>query len=198
MDQPQQASELEELLAEALAAIRAPKRRLFAEVYPSCSTGREAALKAGYAPKAADQTASALIRNAKVQRAVMIGVKLRSLGNQVDAEYVLRELVALDQVNLLDFLEVSESGKGWRINLAKVSREQAKALSEITVSTDGDVKIKLLSRHKNLELIGKHTKIQAWLDKLDIETSGSIDVVGRLREARQRTQAARKAEKGGE
>ncbi|MCC6766160.1 MAG: terminase small subunit [Deltaproteobacteria bacterium] len=56
------------------------RQRLFVQFYLETMNGGEAARRAGYSPKAAYQTASLLLRNAKVRAAVDAGMHERAMG----------------------------------------------------------------------------------------------------------------------
>lgn len=99
----------------------------------------------------------------------------RSERTAIDADYVLKRLVQIDEMDVLDILEdsgsvkvISEWPKSWRTLVSGLD------VSEI-MSGDSIVclkKIKWPDKVKNLELIGKHVNIQAFKDK--IEHSGLI------------------------
>jgi phage terminase small subunit len=87
----------------------------------------------------------------------------------VTAEQVIRELALLGFSNMLDFLDNGD-GDQPHIDLSKLTRDQAAALSEVTskryLEGKGDdavpvveTKIKLSDKRGALELLGKHLGI---------------------------------------
>lgn len=97
---------------------------------------------------------------------------------KIDASYVLRRLVEIDQMDLLDimsedassFLPLSEWPKVWRQYLSAID------FSELWTGLGDDreiagvlKKIKWPDKTKNLELLGKHVEVQAFKDKVEVE-----------------------------
>jgi phage terminase small subunit len=130
--------------------------------------GTQAAIRAGYSPKTAEQQASRLLR--KVQVKAEIDRRLGKLQQKLEitAERVLEELAKMGFSNMLDYVQVH--GPDALIDLSTLTREQAAAIQEITVDEylegSGDeartvkrTRIKLASKRENLELLGKHLKL---------------------------------------
>lgn len=96
----------------------------------------------------------------------------------INADYVLRRLVEIDQMDVLDILTddggmrpISEWPKCWRTTLS--------GLDISTQIVNGDAltienilkKIKWPDKVKNLELIGKHVRVGAFKDTIDHTSS---------------------------
>jgi len=71
------------------------KQRRFADEYLKDRNGKQAAIRAGYAPGSAEVTASRLLSHAKVSAYIAKQVNKRSEKLQIDAEWVLREAADL-------------------------------------------------------------------------------------------------------
>ena len=89
----------------------------------------------------------------------------------IDADYVLQNLVDINEMDVLDILEDNGTIKSIR-NWPKVWRRFVSGVdvSEMLGDAEGMMKkIKWPDKVKNLELIGKHVAVQAFKEKLDVE-----------------------------
>ncbi|MFW5401481.1 terminase small subunit, partial [Yersinia sp. 1252 StPb PI] len=92
----------------------------------------------------------------------------------IDAAYVLRRLVEIDQMDVLDILlpngelkPIKDWPKTWRTTLSGMD------VTEMSGDAPGLLKkIKWPDKVKNLELLGKHISVMAF--KEQIEQSGSV------------------------
>lgn len=99
---------------------------------------------------------------------------------QIDADYVLKRLVEIDQMDVLDILHSDGSIKSiqdwpavWRTYISGMDlSELFEGRGDERVMIGVLKKIKWPDKVKNLELIGKHVNVQAFKDR--IEHSGSI------------------------
>ena len=69
-----------------------PKQARFVREYLIDMNGKQAAIRAGYSPRSAEQQASRLLVNAKVAEAVRRGIEKHAKALDLKAEDVLREL----------------------------------------------------------------------------------------------------------
>lgn len=161
---------------------RNERQKRFCEEYIINLDATAAAIRAGYSEKTASQLGYQLLQKHSVKAYVAELLKKRSERTQVDADYVLRRLVAIDQMDVLDILKndgsikpIGEWPKIWREFLTSFE------LSEI-IEGQGDErkvvgilkKIKWPDKLKNLELIGRHVAVQAWKDVKQVE--GTLNV----------------------
>ena len=112
---------------------------------------------------------------------------------------VLGELSHIGSSNMLDYMKIDASGEPV-VDFSKLTREQAAAISEITVDDAGGgagdgvrqrvkrVRLKLWDKLKGLELAGKHLKL--FTEK--IELSGDEELLDRLAAGRRRLEELRK------
>ena len=100
----------------------------------------------------------------------------RSERTSIDADYVLKRLVEIDEMDVLDILEdtgavkaISKWPKAWRTLISGLD------VSEVMVGDAAILlkKIKWPDKVKNLELIGKHVEVQAFKEKLEL--SGKLE-----------------------
>ncbi|ENJ8217110.1 TPA: terminase small subunit [Escherichia coli] len=152
------------------------KQELFAREYLKDLNGTQAAIRAGYSEKTANEQASRLLANVNVQKFVAELKAARVEQTGIDAAYVLRRLVEIDQMDVLDILlqngelkPIKDWPKVWRTTLSgmdvveMVSADSAALLK----------KIKWPDKVKNLELLGRHVSVQAFKDNVKNEITGA-------------------------
>lgn len=164
------------------------KQELFAREYLKDLNATQAAIRAGYSEKsAAAQGCENLIKPNVAERII----ELKNERNDevgIDASYVLRRLVEIDQMDAADILDdegnmlpVSSWPKVWRTSLSGMDINRLKMAGK----SDGDdsefettiQKIKWPDKVKNLELLGKHVTVQAFKENVKTEQSGMVQVV---------------------
>lgn len=155
------------------------KQEAFCREYLIDLNATQAAIRAGYSEKTAHEQASRLLANVKVEKRIQELMKARKNRLNIDADYVLKRLVDIDQMDVLDI--ITESGdlrpiKDW----PKVWRTTLSGFDIAAIRVDGAEallkKIKWPDKIKNLELLGKHVSVQAFRDQIKNEH----DVVGTL------------------
>ncbi|HAU4332716.1 TPA: terminase small subunit [Citrobacter freundii] len=158
------------------------KQEMFCREYLIDLNATQAAIRAGYSVNTARKIGSenltkpdiqSRIVKLKLQRCEMVGI---------DADYVLRRLVEIDQMDVLDILTstgelkpVSQWPKVWRTTLS--------GLDVVEMSAEGNTtallkKIKWPDKVKNLELIGKHIDVQAFREQ--VKTEHVVDSISDL------------------
>lgn len=174
------------------------KRRLFCELYITDTglNGAAAAIKAGYAPESAPQTAYKLLADPACIAYVERLQRERAARLQVDADYVLLQLHAIDQMDIIDVLNddltlkpLSSWPQVWRrylngFELAELFEGQGDARKLLGVLK----KIKWVDKLRNLELLGKHIKIGAFREQLLVEDAAGL--ADKLTAARKRAAQA--------
>jgi len=163
------------------------KQELFAREYLKDLNATQAAIRAGYSEKsAAAQGCENLIKPNVAERII----ELKNERNDevgIDAAYVLRRLVEIDQMDAADILDdegnmlpVSSWPKVWRTSLSGMDinrlRMAGKGDDEGELETTIQ-KIKWPDKVKNLELLGKHVTVQAFKENVKTEHGGTLQVV---------------------
>jgi phage terminase small subunit len=155
------------------------KQELFAREYLKDLNATQAAIRAGYSEKsAAAQGCENLIKPNVAERII----ELKNERNDevgIDAAYVLRRLVEIDQMDVLDILlpngelkPIKDWPKTWRTTLSGMD------VTEMAGDDPGFLKkIKWPDKVKNLELLGKHVTVQAFKENVKTEQSGMVQVV---------------------
>lgn len=141
-----------------------PRQQRFVDEYLIDLNATQAAIRAGYSAKTAEQQGPRLLGNVGVAAAISAAQKARSARTEVDADYVLKRMIEIDQMDVLDIMDdqmaikpVSEWPKVWRQYLSGFD------LSEL-FDGNGDQrqmigilkKIKWPDKVRNLELLGRH------------------------------------------
>ncbi|MBZ9583473.1 terminase small subunit [Klebsiella quasivariicola] len=162
------------------------KQEMFCREYLVDLNATQAAIRAGYSDKTAQEQSSRLLSNVMVQNRISVLKSERNEQVGVDAAYVLRRLTEIDQMDVLDVLlangelkPVKDWPKVWRTTLSGMD------VTEMAGDSAGLLKkIKWPDKVKNLELLGKHIDVQAFKEK--VEHSGEISLIDRIQEARKR------------
>ena len=145
------------------------KQEAFCLEYIVDLNATQAAIRAGYSENTAYSQGQRLLKHVEVQRVIQKLKSERSESTMVDAEYVLRRLKEIDELDIIDILSddlsafrpLKEWPKSWRTSI--------NGLDMKTIIEGGDQpvealvqKIKWPDKTKNLELIGKHVNVGAW------------------------------------
>lgn len=167
------------------------KQKRFCEEYLIDLNATQAAIRAGYSPKTAEQTASRLLRNVKVQEYIAKRQKELSRSTEVTQERVIRELALIAFSNTTDYAHVvekkmkaevggmlvdilDEDGKPVTYRTVEpvlteeLTEEQKRALAVIKKGRDG-LEVKPCDKVRALELLGKHLGI--FTDKIEANVS---------------------------
>jgi len=143
-----------------------PKQQRFVQEYLIDLNATQAAIRAGYSKSTAKQQGSRLLTNADIAAAVAAGGKKIGQKLELTTDMIKEELRLLGFANMLDYTKVNGNGD-LVADLSKLSREQAAAMSEVTIETylDGAgedaqevkrVKFKLHDKRAALVDLGKH------------------------------------------
>lgn len=152
-----------------------PKQQRFVEEYLIDLNATQAAIRAGYSEKTAKEIGSENLTKPNIAKAIEEAQNKRAEQTQIDAAYVLRRLVEIDQMDVLDIMDdqmkirpVNEWPKVWRqyvVNLENLELSDGEGCFK---------KIKWPDKVKNLELLGKHVSVGAFKDK--VEHSGKLEI----------------------
>jgi phage terminase small subunit len=142
------------------------RQQAFVDQLPLCDfNGTAAAIKAKYSVTTAPVTASRLLRNANVQKALSEAAQKRSERTGIDADWVLNRLAAEANADLADiYLDdgglkpVSQWPKIWRQGLVSGidSHQEFDYIDGEKIPAGIVKKIRISDRVKRIELIGKH------------------------------------------
>lgn len=149
------------------------KQKRFVEEYLIDLNATQAAIRAGYKPEHAQQIGSENLSKLVISNAIAKAMAERSRRTGISQDRVVNELAKIAFVNMLDV--VDEEGKirstASEDDLACIESIKHKESSSINGdSTEREIKI--ASKLKALELLGKH--LGMWNDKLDVNMNVPI------------------------
>jgi phage terminase small subunit len=142
------------------------KQTRFVAEYLTDLNGTQAAIRAGYSAKTAQEQGSRLLSNVMVAAAIEVAQEARAHRTGVTADRVVAELAKIGFANMADYLRANPGGDPY-LDFSALSRDQAAALQEVTVEdyTEGRgeekrdvkrVKFKLADKRAALVDLGRH------------------------------------------
>lgn len=158
-----------------MASLKDERQIKFVEEYIKSLNATDAAIKAGYSEKTARSQGSRLLTNVDIQKAIQQAKAEREERTKIDADYVLKRLVEIDQMDVLDIMDDDGNVKPLR-DWPKIWRQYISNIETISMD-DGEgwlKKIKWPDKVKNLELLGRHVSVGAFKDK--VEHSGKLEI----------------------
>jgi len=161
------------------------KQQAFVREYLVDLNGTQAAIRAGYSVKTANEQAARLLANVSVSEAVKTALEERAEKTGIDAEWVLRRLALEANADVADIYD-DKGGlkpvKDWPL----IWRQGLVAGIDAEVTDTGSIihKVKLSDRVKRLEMIGRHVGVQAFKDRVEHDVSD--DLASILSKARER------------
>ena len=171
------------------------RQQRFVEEYLVDTVGAHAAIRAGFSPRRAKQTAYRLLKKPEIAAAIAEAKAERSERTKIDADWLLTRLAAEAEADLGDlydengdFKPIKEWPAIWRQGL--VTDVEISALYEGTGKERREIghvkKVKFAERLRRLELIGKHIRINAF--KEIVEHKGLGALAERLERAQRRNE----------
>ncbi|EJB8470230.1 terminase small subunit [Citrobacter freundii] len=160
------------------------KQDMFCREYLIDLNATQAAIRVGYSAKTANRTATKLLSKAVIQNRI---AELKAKRNEdvgIDADYVLRRLVEIDQMDVLDILNddgslkpITSWPKAWRISLTGLDISTTiQNFDEETAETTLK-KVKWPDKVKNLELLGKHVRVQAFKEQIEQKVTATHSIM---------------------
>jgi len=170
-----------------------PKQRLFVAEYLKDLNATQAAIRAGYSERTANEQGARLLAKVSVRQAVDIALAQRVDDVKIDAAWVLKRLAdeaTADIADLYDergeLLPVQDWPLIWRQGLVQgIDVEElfeGKGKDRVKIGTVR--KIRLDNRVKRLELIGKHIGVNAFQEQ--VKVTGLDELADRLARASKR------------
>lgn len=155
------------------------RRERLAQEYLKTLSIPKAGEVAGYADRVSAWRA---FEREEVQDRVAYLSAQRSERTQIDADYVLRRLVEIDQMDVLDIMDDSYNFRPigewpliWRQYVSNIENlEQFEGFGEDRTQSGWLKKIKWPDKVKNLELIGKHVVVGAFKEKIEHDVSDPL------------------------
>lgn len=171
-----------------------PKQQRFCDEYLIDLNATQAAIRAGYSAKTAHVQGPRLLENVEVQAYIDALKSQRSERTQIDADWVLQRLALEADADLADLyddetgdlLPVHKWPKIWRQGLVAGVEIEAlfDGVGKDRVQIGQTKKLRLSERVRRLELIGKHIKVNAFQDQVNVK--GLDTLADRLERAAKR------------
>jgi phage terminase small subunit len=160
-----------------------PKQARFVQEYLIDLNATQAAIRAGYSAKTAEQIGHQLLKKTSVAEAVAQAQAKLSEKTGITVERVLEEYAKLGFANMQDYIRVTDEGDAY-VNLSEMSRDQAAAIAEVKVEDFKDgrgedardvrrVTFKLSDKRAALDSIAKH--LGMFTEKH--EHSGNVEII---------------------
>ncbi|RMK72544.1 terminase small subunit [Pseudomonas aeruginosa] len=151
------------------------KQRLFVDEYLIDLNATQAAIRAGYSARRATEIGYQLLQRPEVAQAIQAAMAERSKRTEVEADYVIRRLREIDEMDVLDiheddgsFKPIREWPKAWRQFLSGIE------IAELFEGRGDDRriagvlrKVKWPDKLRNLELLSRHVGTES--AALDLE-----------------------------
>lgn len=153
------------------------KQKRFVCEYLIDLNATQAAIRAGYSVKTADQQGSRMLANVKVQQAISQAMAERSRRTGINQDRVVLELARMALVKMTDIVDSHGQIKADATDddLACIESVKYKK-SESDSGTSVEREVRIGSKLKALELLGKH--LGMWNDKLDVTITQPIVISG--------------------
>ncbi len=139
------------------------RKAAFVDQYLVDLNATAAAIRAGYAPKNANQAGYRLLQEPAVAAAIAVAQAERSRRTHVSADRVIRELARIAFSDVRKTVTWGPGGLVLRPS-AEIDDDVAAAVSEVSESTQGRVrtlKVKLIDKLAALRLLADHTGVGA-------------------------------------
>ena len=166
-----------------------PKQEMFCREYLIDLNATQAAIRAGYSENTANRIATENMSKPVIKNYIEHLKVKRQETLDVDATYVLKRLIDIDQMDARDILNDDGSVKPifdwpdvWRQSISGVDLMEISNSENVAATLK---KIKWPDKIKNLELLGRHVAVAAFKDRLEV--SGNIGLAERVKKARERS-----------
>ena len=167
------------------------KRALFVSEYLIDRNATQAAIRAGYSERTANEQGSRLLANVSVRAAVQAGERAIIERNEITQDRIVQELALLGFANMADYMRIGPDGDP-HLDFGQLTREQAAALQEVAVNEavgghGGDmrtirrVRFKLHDKRQALVDLGKH--LGMFKDRMVIESDKANQLTAIVRKA---------------
>lgn len=160
------------------------KQARFVDEYLIDLNATQAAIRAGYSKRSAGQIGEENLKKPEIQKAIQDAQQKRSERTEITQDRVLQELAKIGFSNMMDYVTPTDSGD-LVTDFSKLTRDQAAAISEVTVEEyvegKGDaardvkrVKFKLSDKRAALVDMGRH--LGMFKDKVEVTGEDGKDL----------------------
>lgn len=153
------------------------KQRRFIDEYLIDLNGTQAAIRAGYSPRTANEQAGRFLSNPSIQEDIQKAQVERSKRTEITADAVLKEYAKIAFANMGDFAHWN--GKTVTLEDSEQLDADKLAAVESIAETKNGINIKLHSKLGALDALSKHLGLAA---PTDIKLSGSVEITNVFKE----------------
>lgn len=148
------------------------KQKRFCDEYLIDLNATQAAIRAGYSPRTAEQAASRLLSFVKVQDEISKEMAERSKRTGINQDRVLMEIAKMAFVNIDDVIDFDTAQVKPTATKEDLACIQSVKIKPTEFGTERE--IKLCDKKSNLELLGKH--LGMFKDKLELEADMELNI----------------------
>ena len=141
------------------------KQQRFCDEYLIDLNATQAAIRAGYSAKTADQQGSRMLTNVKVQQEIAEKMAERSKRTGINQDRVLQEIAKLALVNIDDVVDLDTGRVKETATKEDLACIQSIKIKPTEFGTERE--IKFYDKKGSLELVGKH--LGMFKDKAEVE-----------------------------
>ena len=146
------------------------KQKKFVEEYLIDLNATQSAIRAGYSPKTANERGARLLANVSIQEAISKAMAERSRRTGINQDRIVQELARIAFVKITDVVdpdgEINTNASD--DDLACIESYKVEDSDSVNGSSSKR-EVKLASKIKALELLGKH--VGMWNDKIQVDVS---------------------------
>lgn len=161
-----------------MAKLRERHQR-FVDEYLIDLNGTQAAIRAGYSAKTANEQASRLLANVSIQQAISERMAERSRRTGINQDRVIMELAKIALVNMQDVVNMEDVTV-----LPDAAREDTAAIQSVKVKktvsdnmTIEEREIKMADKTRALELLMRHLGMFQSNINVNMENTGKLDAI---------------------
>jgi len=155
------------------------KQQKFADEYLIDLNATQAAIRAGYSPKSAEQQGSTLLRNPKVRAYIDQRMAEHSRRTGINQERIIRELARLALVNPANVVDMLTGEIKPTATEDDLNAVQSVKVKTIGYTDDGEPlverEVRFHDKNRALELLGK--RFGMWLDRQQVDVQGAVQIV---------------------
>lgn len=148
------------------------KQQRFCDEYLIDLNATQAAIRAGYSPKTAEQAASRMLRIVKVQDEISREMAERSKRTGINQDRVLMEIAKMAFVNIADVIDLNTAEVKRTASKDDLACIQAVKIKPTEFGTEREVK--LCDKKSNLELLGRH--LGMFKDKVEMDVDMELNI----------------------
>ena len=152
------------------------KQKRFIAEYMIDLNATQAAIRAGYSPKTANEQGARLLANVSIQTELQKAMAARSKRTGISQDRVIQELARIAFVNPKDVID-TKTGEV----IENASADDLACIQSVKVkTTDGDKgyseerEIRLNDKLRALEMLGKH--LGMWNDKVNLDVDAELSI----------------------